>query len=83
MREMREIVEGAMGELSPSVRERLAAFQIELARPQIVQNLDNLSASHEGAADEIAADSQGWQELRNELSTGLFVDEQRLMIASV
>lgn len=32
--------------------------------------------------DEIAADAEGWQELRNELSSGLFVDEQKLMIAS-
>lgn len=32
--------------------------------------------------DEIAADPEGWHELRNELSQGLFVDEQKLMIAS-
>jgi hypothetical protein len=32
--------------------------------------------------DEIAADAEGWQELRNELSTGMFVDAQRLMIAA-
>lgn len=32
--------------------------------------------------DEIAADLEAWQELRAELSAGMFVDSQRLMIAS-
>jgi len=31
--------------------------------------------------DEIAADQEGWQELRNEISAGPFVDTRRLMVA--
>jgi hypothetical protein len=30
--------------------------------------------------DDIAADPEAWQELRAELSQGMFVDSQRLMI---
>jgi hypothetical protein len=45
------------------------------------QRLEGLGVSRE-LYDEIAADKEAWQELRDELSRGLFVDMQRLMIES-
>jgi hypothetical protein len=46
----------------------------------VTEDLEELMEVPRSLYDEIAADEEGWQQLREELSTGMFVDIDRLMV---